>query len=106
MPTAGRPRSCRSDPPSVVLALVLAEEARGLMLLSRFADVRGALPRGLAVARAVGARAEEGHAALHARLLPSAARATTTRASSCVRQALAIAEEVGSADDLTAPTST
>jgi tetratricopeptide (TPR) repeat protein len=51
-----------ADPPSVELARILAEQARGLMLLSRIGESQRCCERAIATARAVGARAEEGHA--------------------------------------------
>jgi DNA-binding CsgD family transcriptional regulator/tetratricopeptide (TPR) repeat protein len=47
------------ESPSPLLALVLAEEARGLMLMSRHTESEVRCHEGLEVARAVGARAEE-----------------------------------------------
>ncbi|MGZ4760411.1 MAG: ATP-binding protein, partial [Acidimicrobiales bacterium] len=51
-----------ADPPSVELARVLAEDARGLMLMSRFRDAERRCHEAIAVARAVGDRTVEGHA--------------------------------------------
>ena len=44
-----------ADPPSAELARILAEEARGLMLMSRFADAERFALDALAVAAAAGA---------------------------------------------------
>jgi DNA-binding CsgD family transcriptional regulator len=87
------------DPPSVELAQVLAEEARGLMLMSRFteADRRG--HEALAVARAVGARAEEGHV-LCTLGCCRAALGDHDGGIEIEREAVAIAEELADPDAL------
>ena len=51
-----------TDAPSVELARILAEQGRGLTLLSRFSESEPCCELAIATARAVGARAEEGHA--------------------------------------------
>ncbi len=85
------------DSPSALLALVQAEEARGLMLLSRYLESEARCREGLEVARAVGARAEEGHliCTLGCDLGCTGHHDEGIR---LVREALAIAEEVGTAD--------
>ncbi len=50
------------EPPSAVRARILAEEGRGLMLLSRIVEASERCLAAIDTARAVGARAEEGHA--------------------------------------------
>ena len=50
------------EPASVALARILAEEARGLMLVSRFAEAEERSREALAMAAAVGDRTVEGHA--------------------------------------------
>ncbi len=50
------------DPPSIELARILAEEARWLMLVARYVESEALCHETIAVARAVGARAVEGHA--------------------------------------------
>ena len=49
-------------PPSAARARVLAARGQGLMLLSRHRESRACCEEAIAIARAVGARAEEGHA--------------------------------------------
>jgi DNA-binding CsgD family transcriptional regulator/tetratricopeptide (TPR) repeat protein len=48
--------------PSVALARILAEEARGLMMMSRLVESEQRSREAIAVAEATGARLEEGHA--------------------------------------------
>ncbi|HEY3926482.1 MAG TPA: AAA family ATPase [Acidothermaceae bacterium] len=50
------------DPPSDELARILAEEARWLMLVARYVESEALCHEAIAVARAVGARAVQGHA--------------------------------------------
>jgi DNA-binding CsgD family transcriptional regulator len=50
------------EPPSAARARVLAARGQGLMLLARHAESRACCEEAIAIARAVGARAEEGHA--------------------------------------------
>ena len=88
-----------NDPPSVELARVLAEEARGLMLMSRFADAERRCHEALAVARAVGARAEEGHV-LCTLGCCRAALGHYDEGIELVREAVAIAEELADPDAL------
>ena len=82
---------------SALLALVLAEEARGLMLMSRYTESEERCREGLEVARAVGARAEEGHllCTLGCDLVCVGHHEEGIQ---LVREALVIAEEVGIAD--------
>ena len=51
-----------AEPPSAARARVLAARGQGLMLLSRHQESRACCEEAIAIARAVGARAEEGHA--------------------------------------------
>ncbi|HEY7621977.1 MAG TPA: AAA family ATPase [Solirubrobacteraceae bacterium] len=51
-----------ATPPSAARARVLAARGQGLMLLARHAESRACCEEAIAIARAVGARAEEGHA--------------------------------------------
>jgi DNA-binding CsgD family transcriptional regulator/tetratricopeptide (TPR) repeat protein len=88
-----------TEPPSAARARVLAARGQGLMLLSRHQESRACCEEAIAIAREVGAGAEEGHAlnTLGCDLgylgEPAAAVAHLVRA----RQ---IAEEVGDLDDL------
>ena len=87
------------DPPSVELARILAEQARGLMLLSRLRESEVGCERAIAVARAAGARAEEGHATNTLGVL-RAELGHHDEGIALMRVALAIAEETGDPDDL------
>ena len=51
-----------AEPPSAARARVLAARGQGLMLLARHQESRACCEEAIAIARAVGARAEEGHA--------------------------------------------
>ena len=51
-----------AEPPSAARARVLAARGQGLMLLSRHRESRACCEEAIAIAREVGARAEEGHA--------------------------------------------
>ncbi|MEA2271927.1 MAG: hypothetical protein QOI98_635 [Solirubrobacteraceae bacterium] len=88
-----------SEPPSAARARVLAARGQGLMLLARHQESRACCEEAIAIAREVGAGAEEGHAlnTLGCDLgylgEPAAAVAHLVRA----RQ---IAQEVGDLDDL------
>jgi DNA-binding CsgD family transcriptional regulator/tetratricopeptide (TPR) repeat protein len=83
-----------TDPPSAALARVLAEDARGLLLMSRFSDAARRCEEAIEVARAVGARAEEGHA-LNTLATARASLGHRDEGIAMLREALAIAEEVG-----------
>jgi DNA-binding CsgD family transcriptional regulator len=88
-----------ADPPSVELARVLAEEARGLMLVSRFAEAELRCHDAMAVAEAVGSLADVGHV----RCTLGVCRASLgyhDEGIGLVREAMAIAEELANADDL------
>ena len=88
-----------ADPPSWELARVMAEDARGLMLMSRFRDAERRCHEAIAVARAVGARAEEGHATNTLGCCRSGL-GHTEEGIALLRQALEIAEELDSPEDL------
>jgi DNA-binding CsgD family transcriptional regulator/tetratricopeptide (TPR) repeat protein len=88
-----------ADTPSLELARVIAEEARGLMLMSRFAEAERRCHDAVEVARACGARAEEGHA-LNTLGCSVAGLGFYDRGIELVREAVAVAHEVGHADDL------
>jgi DNA-binding CsgD family transcriptional regulator len=87
------------DPPSVELARLLAEEARGYMLMSltRIGEERARTA--LEVARAVGARDVEGHA-LNTLGCCRSNLGYGDEAIELIRESVAIAEDVGSPDDL------
>src|SRR5262249_44545403 len=88
-----------SDSPSVELAGVIAEEARGLMLSSHYQDGATRARDAIAVAQAIGARAEEGHA-LNTLGCCIAELGDFDTGVSYLREALTIAEEVGHPDHL------
>jgi DNA-binding CsgD family transcriptional regulator/tetratricopeptide (TPR) repeat protein len=88
-----------TDRPSVELAHILAEQGRGLMLLSRFSEARECCERAIVSAREVGARAEEGHA-LNTLGVLRAQDGDHAEGIALMRAALEIAEEVGDPDDL------
>ena len=88
-----------ADGPSVELARILAEQSRGLMLLSRFSESQAYCERAILSARAVGARAEEGHA-LNTLGVLRAQDGDHAEGIALMRAALEIAEEVGDPDDL------
>ena len=76
-----------ADPPSVELARVLAEEARGLMLMSRFGEAEERCQRGPGRGHRRRRPGRGGPLPLHAGVLPGVRSATTTRASSwCARR--------------------
>ena len=88
-----------SEQPSVELARVLAEHGRGLMLTSRFRDAEQRCRDAIAMARAVGARAEEGHAT-NTLGVCAAEMGRPDEGLGMLRDALAIATEVGDPDGL------
>lgn len=88
-----------ADQPSVELARVLAEHGRGLMLTSRFRDAEQRCRDAIAMARAVGARSEEGHAT-NTLGVCVAEMGRPDEGLGMLRDALAIATEVGDPDGL------
>ncbi len=88
-----------TDTPSIELARILAEQARGLTLLSRFSEAEPCCERAIATARAVGARAEEGHA-MNTMGVVRAYAGRHGEGIALMRAALEIAEEIGDPDDL------
>ncbi|MFI5041976.1 MAG: LuxR C-terminal-related transcriptional regulator, partial [Acidimicrobiales bacterium] len=88
-----------ADPPSVELARVLAEEARGLMMMSRHREAEARCLGAINVAHAVGARAEEGHV-LYTLGCCRASLGHYEEGIALVRDALAVAEELARPDDL------
>ena len=87
------------DPPSVELGRILAEEGRWLMLTSRNGEAEACCREAIAVARAVGARAVEGHAT-NTLGCCRADLGHPDEGIPLLRDALTIALEVGSAEDL------
>ena len=83
--------------PSAVRARVLAEEARGYAVLSRWQEAARRADDAIAVARQVDAPAEECDA-MHTRGVSRACLGFYDEGMAQVRQALAIAEELGSVD--------
>jgi DNA-binding CsgD family transcriptional regulator/tetratricopeptide (TPR) repeat protein len=88
-----------ADAPSLELAGILAEEARSLMLMSHFDRGEAKAREAIAIARAVGARMEEGHA-LNTLGCILGDRGDIDQGLALVRESLAIAEELGNADQL------
>jgi DNA-binding CsgD family transcriptional regulator/tetratricopeptide (TPR) repeat protein len=87
------------EPPSAARARVLAAWGQAQMLLARYEQSRGACEEAIGIARQVGARAEEGHA-LNTLGVDLACLDEPDSAVVHLRDARAIAEEVGDLDDL------
>jgi DNA-binding CsgD family transcriptional regulator len=92
-------RMLPTDEPSAERARILAEQGRGLLLLSRFSESRECCEQAIASARASGARAEEGHA-LNTLGVLRALDGDHAEGIALMRAALEIAEEIGDPDDL------
>ncbi len=88
-----------ADPPSPELVRVLAEQARGLMLMARFSDAEARCREAIAAAQAVGSRSEEGHV-LNTLGCCRSSLGHTDEGIALLREALAIAKELPGADDL------
>jgi DNA-binding CsgD family transcriptional regulator/tetratricopeptide (TPR) repeat protein/nucleoside-triphosphatase THEP1 len=88
-----------TDPPSPELAAVVAEEARGLMLVSRTAEAERRCHDAIAIAIAVGDRVSEGHA-LSTLGCCIAERGDYDDGLARIREALAIAEQMNNADQI------
>ena len=88
-----------ADPPSAARARVLAAQGQSLMLLARFEEARACCERAITIARAVEARAEEGHA-LNTLGCSLAYLGEPAGAVTHLRAALEIADEVQDLDDL------
>ena len=88
-----------ADVPSVERAWVLAEEARGYMLMSRSRVGEERAREAIAAAREVGARAIEGHA-LNTLGCCRNDLGYPAEAIALIRDSVTIAEEIGSPDDL------
>ena len=87
------------EPPSAALARIRAEQARSLMLMSRFAEATERCHQAIDVAREVGARAEEGHA-LCTLACCRGNLGFYAEGIELLRQAMTIAEELQDPDDL------
>ena len=87
------------DPPTDARARAVAGLAQILMLAARFEESRALAEDALAIARAVGDRAIEGHA-LNTRGLDRAAAGEVDEGLADMDEALRIAEEVGNVDDI------
>jgi DNA-binding CsgD family transcriptional regulator/tetratricopeptide (TPR) repeat protein len=87
------------DSPSLELAGVVAEEARSLMLTAQYARAEGKARAAVDMARAVGARAEEG-SSLNTLGVCLASRGEFDQGLALLREAIVIAEEVGEPDQL------
>ena len=88
-----------ADQPSIELAWVLAEQARGQMLMSHWAAGEKFAHQAIAVARALGARHVEGHA-LNTLGCCVASVGFGDKGIELLQESLAIAEDVGNHDDL------
>jgi ATP/maltotriose-dependent transcriptional regulator MalT len=86
-------------PPSPARARALAAQGQALMLMARYGESKESCDDAIAIARAVGARAEEGHA-LNTLGFDLACLGDPETGVERLREALAIAEEVGDLDDL------
>ena len=87
------------DPPSVERARVLAGYAQILMLAARYSELLGPSREAIAMARALGDRQIEGHA-MTSQGLNLAQIGDAEAGIEIMREAIAIAEEVGNVDDL------
>ncbi len=88
-----------ADPPTVELARALAEEARLLMLVSRHRESEVRAREAIAVARVIGSRAVEGHA-MNTLGCCRSGLGHGDEGIALLREAIAIAVEVRSPDDL------
>ena len=88
-----------AQPPSPARARVLAAWGQAQMLLARYGESRARCEEAIAIARSVGARAEEGHA-LNTLGVDLACLGRPDAAVEHLTAARAIAEEVGDLDDL------
>src|SRR5262249_43970352 len=87
------------EPPSPARARALAARGQAFMLLARYEDSQGSCEEAIAIARAVGARAEEGHA-LNTLGFDLACLGDPENGGEHLRRALEIGREVGDLDDL------
>ena len=88
-----------AEPPSTARARVLAARGQGLMLVDRHEEAMASCVEAIAIARRVGARAEEGHARNTLGLVQTYL-GNPEQGMANLRESLRIAEEVGDVDDL------
>jgi DNA-binding CsgD family transcriptional regulator len=88
-----------AEPPSTARARVLAARGQGLMLVDRHEEAIASCVEAIAIARRVGARAEEGHARNTLGLVQTYL-GNPGEGVANLRESLQIAEEVGDIDDL------
>jgi DNA-binding CsgD family transcriptional regulator len=88
-----------AEPPSTARARVLAARGQGLMLVDRHEESMASCVEAIAIARRVGARAEEGHA-LNTLGFVQTYLGNPSEGVANLRESLRIAEEVGDVDDL------
>jgi DNA-binding CsgD family transcriptional regulator len=88
-----------AEPPSTARARVLAARGQGLMLVDRHEESMASCVEAIAIARRVGARAEEGHARNTLGFV-QAYLGNPSEGVGNLRESLRIAEEVGDVDDL------
>ena len=88
-----------AEPPSTARARVLAARGQGLMLVDRHEESMASCVEAIAIARRVGARAEEGHARNTLGLVQTYL-GNPGEGVANLRESLRIAEEVGDVDDL------
>ncbi len=88
-----------SEPPSTARARVLAARGQGLMLVDRHEEAMASCVEAIAIARRVGARAEEGHARNTLGLVQTYLGDPDEGVAN-LSESLRIAEEVGDVDDL------
>lgn len=87
------------EPPSTARARVLAARGQGLMLVDRHEESMASCVEAIAIARCVGARAEEGHA-LNTLGFVQTYLGNPSEGVANLRESLLIAEEVDDVDDL------
>ena len=88
-----------AEPPSTARARVLAARGQGLMLVDRHEESMASCVEAIAIARRVGARAEEGHARNTLGFVQTYL-GNPGEGVANLRESLRIAEEVGDVDDL------
>jgi DNA-binding CsgD family transcriptional regulator len=86
-------------PPSAARARALAARGQALMLMARYSESQESCQEAIAIARTVGAQAEEGHA-LNTLGFDLACLGDPEAGVERLRESLAIADEVGDLDDL------
>ncbi len=88
-----------AEPPSIARARVLAARGQGLMLVDRHEESMASCDEAIAIARRVGARAEEGHARNTLGFVQTYL-GNPSEGVANLRESLRIAEEVGDVDDV------